>query len=60
MTAPTPFKQNDVKRAIKGALTAGLDVGRVEIDREGTIVICAKGSALNSNVDDIDRMIGLK
>lgn len=33
------FKQDDVKRACKGVVAAGLPVGRVEIDREGRIVI---------------------
>jgi hypothetical protein len=33
------FKQNDVKKAGKGALDAGLDVQRIEIDRAGKIVI---------------------
>ena len=33
------FKQVDIKRAAKGALDAGLNVARVEIDREGKIVV---------------------
>ena len=36
---PTPFKQIDVTRAARGVVAAGLPVGRVEIDREGKIVI---------------------
>lgn len=41
MDAPraSTFKQIDVKRAAKGVVAAGLKVGRVEIDREGKIVI---------------------
>lgn len=33
------FKQVDVTRALKGAVAAGMDVGRVEIDRNGKIVL---------------------
>jgi hypothetical protein len=36
---PSNFRQQDVTRAIKGAVAAGVDVARVEIDREGKIVI---------------------
>lgn len=39
MNRPTPFKQIDVTRATKGVVAAGLPVGRVEIDRDGKIVI---------------------
>lgn len=38
MTRAT-FRQADVTRAAKGVAKAGLPVGRVEIDREGKIVI---------------------
>lgn len=37
--APAAFKQVDIKRAAKDALDAGLEVARVEIDREGKIVV---------------------
>lgn len=36
---PFPFRQTDVKRACKGVVDAGLSVGRVEIDRDGKIVV---------------------
>lgn len=36
------FKQVDVTRAAKGVLAAGLPVGKVEIDREGKIVILTR------------------
>ncbi len=35
------FTQLDVKRAVKGALAAGLDRPRIEIDRDGRMVITA-------------------
>lgn len=34
-----PFRQIDVTRAAKGVVAAGLPVGRIEIDREGKIVV---------------------
>jgi hypothetical protein len=35
------FKQGDVTKALKGAVNAGLRVQRVEIDRQGKIVVIA-------------------
>ena len=37
---PLPIKQADVTRALKGAVAAGVEIARVEIDpRSGSIVI---------------------
>ena len=33
------FKQSDVTKAIKAAVKAGIGIGRVEIDKNGKIVI---------------------
>lgn len=33
------FKERDVTKALKGALKAGMAVGRVEIDKDGKIVV---------------------
>jgi hypothetical protein len=35
------FKQGDVTKAVKGAVNAGLEVQRVEIDQAGKIVVFA-------------------
>jgi hypothetical protein len=35
------FKQADIKRAVAGALAAGLTVERIEIAKDGTIVVIA-------------------
>lgn len=45
-----PFKQIDVTRAVKGAVAAGLSIGRVEIDRNGKIVMVVE----NSNATEIN------
>jgi len=54
---PSTFKQGDVTKAVKGAVAAGLDVVRVEIDPTGKIVIqLANGGAKERAApDDLDR-----
>lgn len=39
MTARAKFTQANVKRAVMGALSAGLGIQKIEIDRDGKIVI---------------------
>ena len=48
-----PFKQIDVTRAAKGALAAGLPVARMEIDRDGKIIIVVDNGS-TSTVNDWD------
>jgi hypothetical protein len=53
------FKQGDVTRALKGAAAAGIDVCRVEIDREGRIIVVIGAAAscdtkVNSDVNEWD------
>jgi hypothetical protein len=36
---PATFRKSDVKRGIKALESAGLKVGRVEISREGKIIL---------------------
>jgi len=36
---PCAFKQRDVTRAVKATLAAGVPVARVEISKDGTIIV---------------------
>jgi hypothetical protein len=36
---PVTFRQRDLVRALKGAKAAGLEIFKVEIDRDGKIVV---------------------
>lgn len=54
MARPAPFRQVDLARALKAAASAGLEVGRVEIDRDGKIVIVTAREA-PSPQNDLDR-----
>jgi hypothetical protein len=38
----TAFTQADVTRAVRGAMVAGIQVGAVEVRRDGTILILPK------------------
>jgi hypothetical protein len=52
------FKQNDVKKAGKGARAAGFDVQRIEIDRAGKIVvIIGKSADATASIEDIADLI---
>jgi hypothetical protein len=36
---PLTFRQRDLVRALKGAKAAGLEISKVEIDKDGKIVV---------------------
>jgi len=48
------FRQIDVTRALRAALAAGLDIGKVEIDPEGKIVVYTKKETSEPD-NDLDR-----
>jgi hypothetical protein len=52
VTARVSFKQDDVKRAVKGAIDAGVQVGRVEVQPDGKIVIIPVSVAANDSESD--------
>jgi len=51
------FRQQDVTRALKGAIAAGVEIARVEIDPTGKIVIQLSNGEVKeqSAPDDLDR-----
>jgi hypothetical protein len=40
---PLTFRQQDVTRAVKAVVAAGVAIARVEVDRAGRIVVVAAG-----------------
>jgi hypothetical protein len=42
---PPTFRQGDITKAVKGAVNAGVAVKRVEVDRNGTIVVVTADSS---------------
>ena len=54
---PGTFKQGDITRAVKGAIAAGLDVARIEIDQTGKIIIqlAKAGAKEQAAPDDLDQ-----
>ena len=51
---PSTFRQQDVTKAVKAVAAAGVDIARVEIGRDGRIVVVEQQSA-TSQQDDLDR-----
>jgi hypothetical protein len=39
--SPCTFKKNDVTKAVKAVVAAGVEVARVEVDKDGRIVVVA-------------------
>ena len=55
MARSAPFRQADLSRALKATVAAGLEIGRVEIDPSGKIVITTKQDASAEPGSDFDR-----
>jgi hypothetical protein len=54
---PNTFKQADVTRAVKAVAAAGIEISRVEIDREGKIVVVTgKPQASTSDRNEWDEL----
>ena len=52
--APSTFRQADVTKAVKAVRSAGVDIVRVELTKDGRIVIVT-GEAQPAVRDDLDR-----
>jgi hypothetical protein len=52
MECRTAIRQVDVVRALKGARAAGLNVARLEITSQGTMVLVFLGAAGDASLDD--------
>lgn len=50
------FKQADISRAVKGVKLSGIEVGRVEIDRDGKIIVIAATKDA-SPTNDLDKWL---
>ena len=56
--APSIFRQQDLTKAIRGATKAGVDIARIEIAKDGRIVLVVGNSQDQTIVtpqDDLDR-----
>lgn len=55
---PSIFRQRDVTKAVKAAVAAGISVARVEVDKEGRIIIVAgKPSDFGSGSNPWDAVV---
>jgi hypothetical protein len=46
------FKQSDVTRALKATKAAGFDVSKIEIDRDGRLVVVLSDKKADTNDDN--------
>jgi hypothetical protein len=51
---PCSFKEVDLKRAIRATMSAGIAVARVEIDKDGKIVIVTSAEVPQTLASDLD------
>jgi hypothetical protein len=58
---PTTFRQRDLTAAVKGVVAAGFAVARVEVDKDGKIVVVviSKEHALNTTDDGVNEWDGV-
>lgn len=54
---PSRFRPSDVTRAVKAVVAAGVEVGRIEVDKEGRIVIIAGKGDPELLANDLDAWI---
>lgn len=53
---PCTFKQQDVTRALRAAVAAGIEVQRYEIDKDGKIVVVTgKATSATEPATDFDK-----
>ena len=58
MRSPSTFRQRDLTAAVKAARKAGLEVGRVEIAKDGRIsVVVGKAEVSDTAVNPWDEVI---
>ena len=49
---PTTFRQRDLTAAIKGVIAAGCAVARVEVGKDGKIIVVISKEQVSNNVND--------
>ena len=53
--SPSTFREQDVTRAVKGVIAAGMNIERVEIGKDGKIVVVTHQQQGCGPQDDLDR-----
>jgi hypothetical protein len=54
------FRQTDLTRALKGARAAGIEISRVEIDRDGRIVVVVAKREKDSGIVEYNEWDAVK
>ena len=53
--APSTFRQQDVTRAIRAAIAAGVDIARIEVAKDGRIIIVTAEAEPQKSENEWDR-----
>ena len=54
--APSTFRQGDITRAVKAVRGAGVEIARVEIAKDGKIVIITAAASVLPEANEWDRV----
>lgn len=54
------FRQQDATRAARAAIAAGLQVQRIEIDKDGKIVVVTGGAEISAAAPETNEWDGIK
>jgi hypothetical protein len=63
MRGPCRFKKSDIIRATEAARAAGMQIARLEIGKDGTIVVVpreAAGASPEGPYSNLERVVGVK
>jgi hypothetical protein len=53
------FRQRDVTRVLRATIAAGIGVGRIELDRDGKIIVVTMNETAPASADILDEELAI-